>query len=105
MVPMDLIQLFTVEEAFQLSGRPGPVLVPGIPDRQDLPTIRIGSRIRLVSPDGQCIDTEIAGVEMVNYGRRPVPTTIYVPISLPSSISKQQVPSGTKVYLIDAERA
>lgn len=79
------------------------MLVPGIPDRQGLPPIRIGTRIRLVSPDGQCFDTEITGLEMVNYRRRPVPGTIGAPISLPSSIGKQQIPPGTKVYLIDAD--
>ena len=100
---MDLILLFTVEEAFQLSGRTGPVLVPGIPEKQGLPTVRIGSRIRLTTPDGQCIDTEIAGVDMVNYGRRPIPDPICVPIALPGCIDKQQIPSGTKVYLIDAQ--
>ncbi|MDR7070850.1 hypothetical protein J2X02_003721 [Pseudoxanthomonas japonensis] len=99
---MSAILLFTVQEAFQLSGRSGPVLAPGIPSDQKLPSVRIGTSVRLVTPDGKSIDTEVAGVEMINYGRRPPPDNPSVPIALPSSISKVQVSAGTKVFLIAA---
>jgi len=100
---MSEIFLFTVEHAFQLSGRPGPVLVPGIPSNSELPTIRIGSPLLIITPDGDRIDTQLACVEMVNYGQEPRPSAPSVPVGLPSSISKAQVPVGSKVYLAGAE--
>ena len=101
---MSEILLFTVEETFKLSGRPGPVLIPGIPYKLGLPSIRIGSPIFIVTPNGERIDTEIAGVEMVNYGRRPLPDNPSQPIGLPSSLSKDQIPVGSKVYLANTGR-
>src|SRR5690348_7568630 len=100
---MSEIFLFTVEHAFQLSGRPGPVLVPGIPGNSDLPTIRIGSPLLIVTPAGDRLDTQLACVEMVNYVQRPRPSTPSVPIGLPPTISKGQIPSGSKVYLAGVE--
>ena len=96
---MSEILLFTVDETFKLSGRPGPVLVPGIPNKPSLPSIWIGTPIFIVTPSGDRIDTQIAGVEMINYGRRPLPDTPSAPIALPSSLSKDQIPIGSKVYL------
>lgn len=96
---MSDILLFTVEEAFKLSGRPGPVLVPGIPNKPDLPLIRIDTPIFIVTPSGERIDTQIAAIEMINYGRKLPPENPSVPISLPSSLSKDQIPVGSKVYL------
>ncbi|WP_139215493.1 hypothetical protein [Lysobacter sp. cf310] len=96
---MSEILLFTVEETSKLSGRPGLVLVPGIPNKTGLPSIRIGAPIFIVTPNGDRIDTQIAGVEMINYGRRPLPENPSVPIGLPSSVSKTQIPLGSKVYL------
>ncbi len=100
---MSEILLFTVAEAFQLSGRPGPVLVPGIPNMPDFPPIQIGTPILIVTPSGKRIDTQIAGVEMVNYGRRSLPDNPSVPIGLPSSLSKDQIPAGSKVYLAQCD--
>lgn len=94
--------LFKVELAFNLSGRSGAVLAPGIPYAADLPAIGVGAKICLVSPTGERIDTHIAGVEMLNYGARPRPEQIFVPIALPSGISKEQVVPGTDVYLVQA---
>ncbi|MBU8976868.1 hypothetical protein JI752_012010 [Lysobacter sp. MMG2] len=92
--------LFKVDHAFQLSGRPGPVLVPGIPVSPDLPAFGMGAKIRLILPTGESIDTQIAGVEMVNYGSRPRPERVSAPIALPPEISKDRVPQGTEVYLV-----
>ena len=96
---MDLPILFTVEQAFQISGR-GCVLVPGIPPTPGLPPVRVGDPIRLVKPNGESIETSVHGVEMINYGQRPRPTTIYVPISVPHPITKDDVPPGTQVFYI-----
>ena len=100
---MPEIFLFTVADAFVLSGRAGPVLVPGIPQSANLPTMRIGAQIRLVTPDGSSFDTQIAGFEKISYGRRPPPDKTCTPISLPSSISKDQVIAGTEVFLVTAK--
>lgn len=100
---MSEIFLFTVVDAFVLSGRAGPVLVPGIPQSAKLPTMRVGAQIRLAAPDGSSFETHIAGFEKISYGRRPPPDKICTPISLPSSISKDQVLSGTEVFLVTAK--
>ena len=100
---MSEIFLFTVVDAFTLSGRPGPVLVPGIPQSDMLPTMRVGAQIRLAVPDGSSLETQIAGFERISYGRKVPRDKICTPISLPSSISKDQVLPGTEVFLVTAK--
>ena len=95
--------LFTVVEAFALSGRPGPVLVPGFLQSANFPTMRIGAQIRLVTPGGESIETLIAGFEKISYGRRRSPDKVCTPITLPPSISKDQIPVGTEVFLITSK--
>ena len=95
--------LFTVVEAFALSGRPGPVLVPGFLQSAKHPTMRIGAQIRLVTPSGESIETVISGFEKISYGRRPPPDKVCTPIVLPVSISKEQIPAGTEVFLITSK--
>ncbi|MGH8049670.1 MAG: hypothetical protein ACREPB_03315 [Arenimonas sp.] len=92
--------LFTVVDAFALSGRPGPVLVPGFLQSASPPTMRIGAQIRLVTPSGESIETLIAGFERISYGRKPPRDKVCTPITLPANISKEQVPAGTEVFLI-----
>lgn len=91
---MELTLLFIVEDAFQITDR-GCVLVPGPSAGPGGPTVRVGDPIRLVKPDGEVIDTEIRGIEML--GRRPRPKVITAPILLPLDITKEQVPVGTRV--------
>ena len=98
---MSIIYLFTVVDAFALSGKLA--LVPGLPQNPDLPTIRIGAQIRLVAPDGTSIETHIAGFEKISYGRKQARDKICMPISLPSSIAKQSVPTGTEVFLVTSK--
>ncbi len=93
--------LFVIVDAFALSGRPGLVLVPGIPQNPDLPTIHIGAQIRLVALDGTSVETHIAGFEKISYGRKQPRNKICRPISLPSSIAKQSVAAGTEVFLVN----
>jgi hypothetical protein len=92
------IFLFTVVDAFALSGKL--TLVPGLPQNPDLPTIRVGAQIRLVAPDGTSVEAQIAGFEKISYGRKLPRDKISMPISLPSSVLKTQVPSGTEVFLV-----
>jgi len=101
---MTLPLLFTVEQAFQISGR-GCVLAPGIAPAPGLPTVRVGDPIRLVKPNGESIETRVHGVEMLNYGARPRPTTIHTPISVPHPITKEDVPPGTQVFYVGLEAA
>jgi len=89
--------LFVVELAFQISNR-GCVLVPGLSTEPGAPHVRVGSEIRLVTPGGQSINTHVRGIEMLNYGSRR-PEKITAPILLPPTISKEQVPVGTQVFL------
>jgi len=89
--------LFVVDDAFQILGR-GCVLVPGPPAEPGSQEVRVGDRILLVLPDGATIETEIRGLEMINYRRRP--TAITAPIMLPREITKDQVPAGTQVFLV-----
>ena len=95
--------LFTVADAFVLSGRLGPVLVPGFLEKSNHPTMRIGAQIRLATPSGESIETLIAGFERISYGRRPPRDKVCIPIALPSTISKDQVPAGTDVFLITSK--
>ncbi len=95
--------LFKVVDAFVLSGRAGPVLVPGFLQSAKPPTMRIGAQIRLVTPSGESIETLIAGFERISYGRRPPPDKVCIPITLPPDISKEQVPVGTEVFLITSK--
>ena len=97
---MTEVLLFTVDDAFQLSGRPGLVLVPGIPDLPGMPLVRIGSPIVLSTPCGKRINTEVAAFEMLNFGSRPRPAILSAPVALPAGISKQEVPAGTTVSLV-----
>jgi len=97
---MSEILLFTVVDAFTLSGRPGPVLVPGFLQSAKPQTMRIGAQIRLVTPGGESLETLIAGFERISYGRRPPPDKVCIPISLPPNIAKEQVPVGTEVFFI-----
>ena len=90
--------LFTVLDAFVLSGKL--TLVPGLPQNPDLPTIRVGAQIRLVAPDGTSVEAHIAGFEKISYGRKLPRDKISMPISLPSSVLKSQVPAGTEVFLV-----
>jgi hypothetical protein len=99
------IFLFTVIDAFSLSGRPNLVLVPGLPQNPGLPTIRLGAQIRLVANDGTSIDTNIAGFEKISYGRKQARDKVCMPISLPSTITKMQVPAGTEVFLVTTKSA
>ena len=90
-----MIPLFTVADVFQIARR-GCVLVPGVAEGG--PVVRMGDAIRLRTPDGRVIDTEVRGLEMISY--LSVPKAITIPILLPSSLRKEDVPIGTEVFLV-----
>jgi translation elongation factor EF-Tu-like GTPase len=93
--------LFVVEHAFQISGR-GCVLAPGLSTETGAPTVRVGSQIRLVTPEGRSFHAQVRGFEMIQYWPRR-PEKIALPILV--SITKDQVPAGTRVYLAVAAGA
>ncbi|MDQ8209761.1 hypothetical protein QEH52_19740, partial [Coraliomargarita sp. SDUM461003] len=78
---------------FEISRR-GLVLVPGI--KEGKPNVVVGEEITLYRPDGSVLETQIAGIEMINY--HTIPREIAVPILLPKEIKKEEIPEGTLVY-------
>lgn len=91
--------LFVVEHAFQIAGR-GCVLAPGLAAATGGPVVKVGSTIRLELGDGSVRDTYVKGIEMLNYGSRPRPAVHTVPILLPNDLKKDDVPPGTRVFLL-----
>lgn len=95
---MEQILLFTVEDAFQITGR-GCILAPGPSVEPGAPTVSLGDSIRLRKPDGESVDTVIEGLEMLGW-RRPKPQVITAPLLLPTTFCKTDVPKGTEVWLL-----
>jgi len=93
-----MLLLFTVAERFQIEGR-GCVLVPGIPCEPGFPSVDRGARIRLRTPTGREIDTFIRELEMIRYQKPP--EKIAAAVLLPHDITKEDVPIGTEVLLMD----
>ncbi|MBA3315376.1 MAG: hypothetical protein H0T47_19070 [Planctomycetaceae bacterium] len=83
--------LFVVEEVFDLSGRSGLTLVPGL--TADSPQARVGDPIELRRPNGTSQRTRISAIESLTANVRRIH-----PIVLPSEIEKQDVPIGTEVW-------
>ncbi len=93
-----MLHLFTVADRFQIEGR-GCVLVPGLPTEPGSPNVVRGARIRLRTPEGKETDTLIKELELISYRKRP--EKICIPILLPSDITKDDVPIGTEVILLE----
>ncbi len=93
-----MLHLFTVTDVFQIEGR-GCVLVPGISSDPGDPIVERGARLQLQTPSGKVIDTFMKEVEMISYRKRPIKIT--TPILLPKDIKKDDVPIGTKVWLLE----
>src|SRR5438045_1084877 len=93
-----MLHLFTVADRFQIEGR-GCVLVPGLPTDPGSPNLSRGARIRLRTSAGKETDTFIEALEMISYRNRP--EKICIPVLLPKNITKEDVPIGTEVLLIE----
>ena len=93
-----MLHLFTVADTFQIEGR-GCVLVPGLPCEPGDPNVNRGARIRLRAPCGREIDTFVKEIEMISYRTRPA--KIAAPILLPHDLTKDDVPVGTEVLLLE----
>ena len=89
---MTKLLLSVVEDTFQLSGRRGIVVAPGIPRDGDW-RIKVGDPVVLERPDGTSIETAISGIEMLSPANK-----ISIPILL-GVTAKSDVPIGTKIWV------
>jgi translation elongation factor EF-Tu-like GTPase len=86
--------LCKVEDTFYISGR-GCVIVPAIPEGLDF-RIRAKDQIELRTPEGRVLQTHIASVEFAKRQNAPCRMAIMLPVD----IAKQDVPTGTEVWLL-----
>jgi len=77
--------LFTVEERFLITGI-GLVLTPGLGDKK----ASINDKIRLVRPNKTIVDTKIPGITFESKD-----------IQIEGNLTKEDVPIGTEVWLIE----
>jgi len=85
--------LFSIEDVFEIKGHRN-IIVPGISYSYPNP-VGVGAKITIETPNGQIIETTIAGFEMINRGKKME----HAPFSIPKGIEKSQLPAGSKVYL------
>lgn len=86
--------LLVVEDSFDISGR-GRVLAPGLPSTTKH-VLKKGDPIRLVKPSGEASETVILGIEAV-HSRRAEPPQVLFFLTIPRSVTAQEVPRGTRV--------
>ena len=87
--------LYQVDGVFDLGGR-CVVATPGIPPTTQ--GIRNGTPLELRRPDGSVVRTQIADIAFVN----PYDPKRPIQFSFPPSLTKQDIPVGTEVWMIDA---
>jgi hypothetical protein len=93
-----MLHLFTVTDRFQIEGR-GCVLVPGVSCEPGDVVLCRGHRIRLHIPGGTHVDTTVRGIEHIRNIKKPEKVTY--PVLLPEDITKDDVPVGTEVLLLE----
>jgi hypothetical protein len=86
--------LFKVEAVFDISGR-GRVIAPAVPAGADF-SIRVNDQVQLRTPDGRVLDTHIASIDFLNPQDG---STCRMAIMLPHDLAKQNIPTGTEVWL------
>ena len=86
--------LFKVEDVFFISGR-GCVIVPAISEGSDF-KIRAKDQIELRTPDSRVLQTHIASVELA---KPQDGSPCRMVIMLPPEIAKEDVPTGTEVWV------
>jgi hypothetical protein len=82
-----------IEDTFQISGR-GLIVMVQVPS-SDL-NLRVNDQIQLRTPEGRILDTRVAAIEIL-CGPKVDPRLRA--ISLPSNITKQDVPRTMEVWL------
>jgi hypothetical protein len=94
--------LYTIEEAFDISGR-GCVLAPGIPESAKVP-VRLGDQVRLLPPSGASFESVIHSLDAI-HNRRADSPELRILVVLPKSVAKQDVPPGTQLFLLNSMNA
>lgn len=89
--------LYTIEEAFDISGR-GCVLAPGISEAATVP-VRLGDPVLLLPPSGASFESVVHSLDAI-HNRRTDSPEIRILVVLPKSVNKQDVPSGTQLFLL-----
>jgi len=84
-------RLFVVRDVFSIAGR-GLVLTPGIP--AGAPALKLGDAIEIRRPDGTTVSTKVGGLGLFG---RALPTDS-VPLLVPITGAKSQVPPGSEVW-------
>jgi hypothetical protein len=85
--------LSKVEDTFELSGRRGVVVAPGIPRGADL-RIKVGDPVWLRRPDGTEVRSSVVGIEMLS---PPHPASI--PLLIGPDLTKGDLPVGTEIWV------
>ena len=75
------------------------MLVPGVSCEPGDVVLCREHRIRLRMPGGAHLDTTVPGIEHIRYIRKP--EKVFYPILLPEDITKDDVPVGTEVLLLE----
>lgn len=86
-----------VEDTFQISGRHGLVIVPGLSYDLSWP-LRIGDPLLLRRPDGTETRSVLAGIELIS--KRDLTRPLVTPIMIGPDVIKEQVPPGTEVFAL-----
>jgi hypothetical protein len=87
--------LFTVEDAYQITGR-GCVIVSSQPHSGVNFRLKARDQIQLRNPDGRVTETYIAAIEILCGPQ----VTNHMALMLPSDITKLDVPKGTEIWLM-----
>lgn len=85
--------LSIVEDTFDLSGRRGVVVAPGIPREGDW-RLKVGAPVSLRRPDGTQVRSSVTGIEMLS---PPHPT--FIPILIGPDLTKGDLPIGTEIWV------
>ena len=75
------------------------MLAPGVSCEPGDPVVRLGHRIRLRMPNRSHVDTTVRDIGHIRYAK--MPERITFPVLLPDNITKDDVPVGTEVFLIE----
>ena len=87
--------LFTVEKSIELPEL-GCVIGTFVPNKNEFPSLGVGTLLTLELPNGEIIDTHAECFPMVNIGS--IPEYFHFTIQLPKGISAEEIPEQTKVY-------
>ena len=84
-----------VEDVFELSGRAGLVVVPGLINEKLSRSVRVGDSITITNPDGTLVETCIAAFELP----RSMPPLDYTPIVLGPDVRRSELQVGATIAL------